>query len=389
MNSLTITTDVTAETPADVTTVKLDEGFPVNIRKTNGHVPQAVGVITAGQLVKRYQVPHRDARNKKGYQRPVSQARVNKLAADLRGGRVDIPTAVLLNVRDIASSIVEELPESGWTVFQPNGHEFVVVDGQHRIEALAKLVEENPEKWSGYQVSFVCMLGADEFEEMTQFYVVNSTAKSVRTDLALDLLKQRAEGDPNLMASLVEKGEDWKVEGQTITEELAKSRLWKDRIRFPGDPTGETTIGSAGIVSSLKQVLATPYFGAISTQNRVKILEAYWEGAEQVIPEAFKEPTEFGIQKATGVQIMHQMLISVIELLRSRGMSVVEPGDYAEVLTEPLLNLEGDTADGGVARGAEFWRAGVHGAAGSFSSNAGRRVLLSRLKTELPEVEVE
>lgn len=101
----------------------------------------------------------------------------------------------------------------------------------------------------------VCVhAGADEIEEMTQFYVVNLTAKSVRTDLALDLLKQRAENDPNLMASLVEKGEDWKVEGQTIAEELAKTRLWKDRIRFPGDPQGETTIGSAGIVGSLEAV---------------------------------------------------------------------------------------------------------------------------------------
>jgi DGQHR domain-containing protein len=381
MSSLTITTAAA--------TVELDEGLPVSIRKINGHAPQAVGVITAGQLVKRYQVPHRDARNKKGYQRPVSQARVNKLAADLRGGRVDIPTAVLLNVRDVADSIIRKLPDTGGTLFEPNGHEFVVVDGQHRIEALAKLVDENPEKWSDYQVSFVCMLGADEFEEMTQFYVVNSTAKSVRTDLALDLLKQRAEGDPNLMASLVEKGEDWKVEGQTITEELAKGRLWKDRIRFPGDPMGETTIGSAGIVGSLKKALTTPYFGAISTQNRVKILEAYWEGVESVIPEAFKEPTNYGIQKSTGVQIMHQLLIPIIELLRSRGMSVVEAGDYAEVLAEPLLNLEGDTADGSVARAADFWLAGVHGAAGSFSSNAGRRVLLSRLKTELPDVEVE
>jgi hypothetical protein len=34
------------------------------------------------------------------------------------------------------------------------------------------------------------MIGAGELEEMRQFYVVNSTAKSVRTDLVLDLLKQ-------------------------------------------------------------------------------------------------------------------------------------------------------------------------------------------------------
>ena len=73
----------------------------------------------------------------------------------------------------------------------------------------------------------------------------------------------------------------------------------------------------------------------------------------------------------------------------STGQSVLDPEAYSEALSEALLNLEGDTAEGDVARGAEFWLAGVQGAAGSFSSNAGRRVLLARLRTELPEVEVE
>lgn len=364
-----------------------DDAFSVTVRKPKGYTPQAVGVISAAALVERFTVPRRDARHKKGYQRDVSTARVNKLVNDLRAGRVDLPTAVLLNARNGASSIVRS--GSGGLVFEPNGHELNVVDGQHRIEALAKLVDEDPERWSNYQVPFVCMLGADELEEMTQFYVVNSTAKSVRTDLALDLLKQRAENDPDLMASLVEKGEDWKVEGQTITEELAKTRLWKNRIRFPGDAVGETTIGSAGIVASLKQILDTPYFGAISTANRLKIIEGFWEGIAKVIPDAFREPTEHALQKSTGVQIMHALLISVVELLRSKGMSVIDPESYEQVLNDTLLNLEGDTAEGSVARGADFWRSGVQGAAGSFSSNAGRRVLLARLRSELPAVEVE
>lgn len=91
------------------------------------------------------------------------------------------------------------------TFFHPNDRDLYVVDGQHRIAALAKLVEQDPDKWRTYQVPFVCMIGATEMEEMRQFYVVNSAAKSVRTDLALDLLKQQAENDPDLMASLVER----------------------------------------------------------------------------------------------------------------------------------------------------------------------------------------
>lgn len=362
--------------------------IPVSVRIAKNRSPQAVGVITAGALVERFTVPQRDSRHKRGYQRPVSPTRVNKLAADLRTGMVDLPTAVLLNVRQPKDGILDSI-EDPTTVLHLDGHELFVVDGQHRIEALQKLVDENPEKWSSYEIPFVCMIGADETEEMTQFYVVNSTAKSVRTDLALDLLKQQAESNPDLMANLVQKGEDWKVEGQSITETLSASRLWKNRIRFPSDPKGETTIGSAGVVSSLKQLLDTPYFGQISTENRLRILDAYWEGINQVIPEVFIDPTEFAIQKSTGVQIMHQLLVSAIELLRSKGMSVVEPESYAEVLEDALLNLEGDSAEGGVVRGADFWRSGVHGAAGSFSSNAGRRVLLARLRTELPAVEVE
>ncbi|MEZ5074218.1 MAG: hypothetical protein R2691_05200 [Solirubrobacterales bacterium] len=153
------------------------------------------------------------------------------------------------------------------------------------------------------------------------------------------------------------------------------------------------------MVASLKQVLDTPFFGAISTENRVKILEAYWEGIASVIPEAFGlsgagvpvsgDPVEYGIQKSTSVMIMHQLLIPTLELLRSEGKSVVEPENYAEALCDPLLNLEGDTGKGGVARGADFWLSGVEGAAGSFSSNAGRRVLAARLRSSLPEVEIE
>jgi DGQHR domain-containing protein len=383
-----------------VTTDATDQ-FAVRIRRPDGFSPQAVGVISAAALVRRYSIPHRDSRNKTGYQRPVSPARVNKLVRDLEGGQVDIPTAVLLNLRTFNGDRHLVEGNQGSALFTPSGEGLFVVDGQHRIEALAKLVEDRPDEWSSYEISFVCMLGASEIEEMRQFYVVNSTAKSVRTDLALDLLKQQAENDPNLMEALIEKGEDWKVDAQTITERLEETKLWRGRIRFPSEPKGDTVIGSAGMASSLKQLLSTPYFGNISNENRVKILDAYWEGIARVIPDAFglsvSDPDDesggdhrdYAIQKSTGVMILHHLLIPVLELLRSQGHSVIESASYEEVLREPLLELEGDTGAGSVSRGADFWLSGEHGAAGSFSSNAGRRVLAARLRTSLPEVEVE
>jgi DGQHR domain-containing protein len=363
------------------------DGVPVVLRRPARRGPQVVGVMPAGMLAERYEIPRRSYGERRGYQRPVSPPRVNRLVADLLADRVDLPTAVLLNVRDFQED--EHLVQrDGALYFRPDGRLYVV-DGQHRIEALAKLIERAPERWSSFPIAFVCLLGADELEEMTEFYVVNSTAKSVRTDLAYDLLRQRAEADPSLMRELLERGESWKVEGKLITEQLAgSSSLWKGRIRFPGEPAGETLISSAGMVSSIRPLLATPYFEAIATQDKVRVLAAYWEGIAQILPEVFQGAVKYALQKATGVQVMHKLLIVVLESLRTQGKPVLEPTSYESVLRGPLLQLEGDTAGGNTVRGADFWKVGAPGAAGSFSNNAGRRVLTARLKSALPRVEV-
>ena len=360
---------------------------PVIMRRRARGVPQVNGVMTAAQVVGRYTIPRRDHRTKTGYQREISTSRVNKLASDLAVGRVDLPTALLLNLReyDDAQNLVER---EGRQYLRIDGESLFVVDGQHRIAALDRLIEKDPDRWADFEISFACLLGANEREEMEEFYVVNSTAKSVRTDLALDLLKQRAETDPEVYTALIERGEHWKVEAQAVAEALTSSALWQGRIRFPGDPKAGTTIGSNGMVSSLKPLLATPYFGSVTRANRVEILSSFWQGLAEVVPEVFADPTDYAMQKSTGVQVMHSILIAVLEVLRSQGRSVVDPANYADLLRDPLLEIEGDTANGAIARGSDFWRAGAEGAAGSFSSNAGRRVLTSRLKQALPAPQV-
>ena len=346
-----------------------------------------VGVLDAGTLVEQHSVPRRDTRRKTGYQRDLSKARVNRLQGELRADRVDLPTAVLLSMRDSTDALVEG---DGHLRLRLDGRPLNVVDGQHRVESLKRLVKEDPTRWSPFEVPFVCVLGADEHQEMEQFYVVNSTAKSVRTDLAYDLLKQQAENDPALAESLEERGERWKVTGQTIVERLAEeSRLWRSRIRFPGEPIDGTTINNSGMVNSLKQLLSSPYFSNVTTDNQVKILDAYWQGVEAVLPECFGQPRDYVIQKSTGVTTLHMLLLTVIEHVRSAGRSVIEPSSYERLLEGALGELQGENREGELAGRADFWRVGSEGAAGSFSSNAGRRVLLAKIRNGLPKIEVE
>ena len=325
---------------------------------------------------------------KKGYQRELSKSRVNRLEKELLYNRVDLPTAVLLSMRGGNQDSL--IPSEKGLHLKLDNHPLNVVDGQHRVASLRRLVEQNPEKWSDFRIPFVCVLGANELQEREQFYVVNSTAKSVRTDLAYDLLKQRAENDPNVVTVLEERGETWKVTGKTIVERLAaESILWGDRIRFPGEPKATTTINNSGMVNSLNQLLSAPYFAALTTDNQFKVLEAYWQGICAVLPDCFAAPTEYVIQKSTGVMILHTLLLSVIEHVRSFGDSVIESRSYERVLETPLMELQEDNRAGNLVSGSEFWLVGSSGAAGAFSSNAGRRVLLAKVRHLLPKIEIE
>jgi hypothetical protein len=113
------------------------------------------------------------------------------------------------------------------------------------------------------------------------------------------------------------------------------------------------------------------------------------QGVRDVLPECFSEPQLYALQKSIGVQVLHTVLVSALEGARSNGTSVTDPAVYADLIRQPLEELEGETRNGAVVRGSEFWLAGADGAAGQFSSNAGRRVLTARIKRGLPRINVE
>jgi hypothetical protein len=107
------------------------------------------------------------------------------------------------------------------------------------------------------------------------------------------------------------------------------------------------------------------------------------------MPEAFDEPSEFSIQKGIGVTVLHMLLNQVVEIARSRGDSMSEPGTYARILRDALEQVEGENASGDPVAGGNFWRAAPVGAAGSYSSSAGRRVLIAKMQQRLPKISMQ
>lgn len=353
--------------------------------------PTISGYMPAGALLANFKVPYYNHTTKHGYQRPPQHSRISQLASDMRRERVDLPTAVLLNVRGkpVVKAVrdgrlyLRELVEGSADLH------FYIVDGQHRALGLEKAIADGWTEGRDLLIPFTCMLGADENEEMAQFYIVNSTAKAVRTDLAYALIKRRAETEEGVLEALQEKGKEWQVTGQTIVEKLATdSPVWRGKIRLPAMEKGGTIIPSASMVSSLKPVLGSPFFGRMSTDQQIDLLNAYWAGIRDVLREAFDNPADYSMQKGVGVITMHTLLPEVIEIIRDRGLPPLEKDSYSGVLVGALLGLIGENADNEPVSELEFWAAAPRGAAGSYSSSAGRRVLLAKIRALLPRLEV-
>lgn len=315
---------------------------------------------------------------------------MHDLKRELRNKAVDIPTAVLLNRRKVAESeITERSGDHLWLVldrFEERPKPFYVVDGQHRLCAFAELAAEDHEQWRDYCFLFVCMVGATDIQEMRQFYVVNSTAKSVLTDLAFTLLKQLAEHNPKVLESLTAQDKAWQVLGQEIAEAVALNIPWQGRMRFASDRKGTTTVTNSAFVASLKPVLTQSIaFKSQGPKSQAEILSAYWCGIQRCLPDPFEKPQDFALQKGPGRFSLHSVFGHVFEYLRATGQPVTTPESYEGVLKSPLQQLEGDTPSGAKVGGVDFWRS-QDGAASLYGNHSGRRVLAARINALLPAI---
>lgn len=352
------------------------------------------GSIKYRQLHGRLVTPWRDARTKEGYQRKPADSRIAKLMMEIRNGRVDVPTAILLNAPHPSWEIsVEFGGENNCSFFNLDAYlgKFSVVDGQHRLLSFTHLYDEEPAKYGDYQLQFVMMLGASMDQELEQFYVVNSTAKSVKTDLAFDLLKQRAERDGAVLTGLIEVGQDWKVEAQALTEILnEKSEIWRGRIRLANEDKKISIIQSSSFVTSLKKFLTYPLVKNLSRQKKYEMIESYWRGVRGAMKEPFATLENYTLLKGIGVWAMHEILPEVTDVIRSRGDSLFDDETYSQILRPMFEGLDGENQSAEVVKGAEFWLTAPRGgAAGSYSSSAGKRVLISKMMQGLPEPEIE
>lgn len=334
-----------------------------------------VGVARAGDLTRvttvdyyKPALPPTDERQ--GYQRPAERSRITKIGKYLMEQEESLfPTAVLLASR---SPLKYDRREG--TVSVSPDEPLQIVDGQHRLAGIRYAVEEKGAKHlADHNIPFVIMDAPDRLTEMTQFRIVNGTAKSVRTDLVNMILTATYAGTKR---HDVPKKDQWRIVTSNVVDRLAKDAEspWRDMIALPGETgsRGEQSklVRATSFITSLRPVyiwlkemgIFEPSCRSLDDEIEflLKIVAEYWRAIQAVVPEAFEDPNEYVIQKTPGLFSLHLLLRHLLGDMY-RGRRKFDEATFVEYLgTSPEL------VD------ADFWRsdsrrASVYGSMKGFS----------------------
>ena len=197
-----------------------------------------VSVMPAIELLGKAKVDLWSPVTKKGYQRLISLPRARKAGRYLLEREGVFPQSFVFNVREDVKFRTEQdlgAAQFGELEIQKDSV-FWEVDGQHRLGGLEYAISKNPE-FSKYPVNVTFTNFKEPYDEMKQFYVINTEMKGVRSDLA-----------ERLISEMVAK------EGEGHYKRLGRNR--------------ELFVARANkVVDFLNQTSGQPWFGVIQLPN--------------------------------------------------------------------------------------------------------------------------
>lgn len=230
------------------------------------------------------------AAGRTGYQRQPSDSRIRNIAKYLERNDAILPVAGLVNVRERGA-----IRYAKGTLTIPNGIFAHVVDMQHRMAGLVKARDEGTIT-SQFEFPIVVTEGLSAVDEAVQFYIINTKAK--RMDIALT---RRLLIENNRVHDLADV-QPWEVAGVRIAimlNESLRDNPWFGALRPPNQERLQGHVATEkSFVTSLRALVSR-------NTNRPKAiarrLGRLWSAIRSNVPDAFKEPRKYLLQKTLGM----------------------------------------------------------------------------------------
>lgn len=268
--------------------------FPCLVIKQGGY--QLACFVAKAKTIWKFVDVNRNTPDKdEGYQRTLSQSRVNTIAKYINSGN-SIPNSVLISLDEGAKLSVNEdsitIPkksDAGW-----------VIDGQHRL-AGARESEKDIE------FVVIAFIGLDISEQVKQFVTINREAKGVPTSLYYFLL-DRLPPDKSEADIAKEIAVD-------IADALKKNpeSPFYQRIVISPPKSGELSLTNfvrkiAPLVTNKKGLFYT-----YGLNDQIGIIDNYYRALKHVFPEYFKTGRQIFF-RTLGFGAMINALITVFSL---------------------------------------------------------------------------
>jgi len=322
-----------------------------------------ITTMKAFDLMKYGTIDYWHEKNQTGYQRPLQERRIIKATRYLLDEEGIFPTSILVNVRGRVefnpSCSVNGFGELGVLTIPDKSLPLLIIDGQHRIMAI-KVAAREDLQFENYAVPVSILTLDDSFDEMRQFYVVNSRQKSVPTGLAQRQLSQ----------TILERGE-WEVLPFESTKKVMAAEAvpivdilrtnpqspWFGKVFLPDEKKQPHHIMSqTSLADSVGQILKV-----LTKEERNELREDptplasllidYWSALKEIFPHAFTNPSEYTLQKTNGCYVFHLIFPSVIAFCEDENNLSKEK--MKQLLTDMLENFA--TNEGWTGILGDFW----------------------------------
>jgi len=285
-------------------------------------IPQYVFTTTASVVASRADIYRRLPNRIDGYQRALSKARLSKGKKGVPGYILNqmgvFPTSVLVNVRKenaelrfIEKQKISENMSIGELIV-PDDATWYILDGQHRVEGLKIAMREKPELRE-YPL-IITMTNENIFYEMLMFYIVNSRAKAVPTDLAYRILQRMLydmQAPPWIEIELMGRTERRKAVAATIVDYLnmKETSPFKGRIREVGEPLkGELHVTSDGTMTRyIAEILKERIFQDMYDEELADLIIDYWNAIKELYPNCFENHREYVLLDTLGLSSLSRL----------------------------------------------------------------------------------
>lgn len=251
-----------------------------------------------------------------GFNRALSAARARDIARYLDRGS-SIPTNIIVSAQGGTDLVLQD----GYLSWVPNGANFLVLDGQHRLFSM-----EYSE--SDYEFVVAIYEGLSPQDEVQLFIDINTNQKGVPPALLLDI-KQLAGTESDIESRL-----------RALFDAVAREKRSPLYGRMTPASTRSGFISRVTFNAALKKRLeAGPLANMRSPQDQARLVVNYLVAADRVISTSGAVSNR--LNKSTVLQAFFEIFDEVVTLALDQRQSL-KPDDLSEVMA-PLSRIEFDS----------------------------------------------